>query len=148
MNSVKRIACMIAIELVAAAAGCGSETADGGGTGGVTAGAAGAVLSGGSGGKGGGQPGGEAGSGGTRVDAGSDGSALLPCASAPRCDAGQLPVRVQIPALGQVECGCVANPCDGGFATCDCAQPVCASFHATCAGYMPDSGYLVCTTPG
>jgi hypothetical protein len=150
VNSMKRIASIVAMELVLAMAGCGTEVPTSGGSGGTSVGGsdAGPGFSGGSGGRGGGQPGGAGGSGGTAVDSGTDGSVLVPCASAPPCDLGQLPVRVAIPALGQLECACAANPCDSGFPTCDCAQPVCARYGATCTGYAPGSGYLTCTTPG
>jgi hypothetical protein len=138
----------LGILLVLLGAGCGTETTDGSGSGGTNAGGTGASLAGGSGGSGGGQTGGAGGSGAAAVDAGADGSSLVPCSSAPRCDPPQLPVRVAIPALGQLECGCAENPCDSGFPTCDCAQPVCARYGATCTGYAPGSGYLTCTTPG
>jgi hypothetical protein len=133
--------------MVVAGVGCGNEVSDGpasGGTGANVGGTeAGGARSGGSAGRGGGLP-----DGGTYVDGGIDGSGLSPCSSPPSCGLTDLPVRVVISALGELQCGCVQNPCDGGFPTCDCAEPVCARYNATCTGYTPGSGYLVCTQPG
>jgi hypothetical protein len=77
------------------------------------------------------------------------GSAFSSCNSAAVCSSSQVPVRFVSPALGQVQCACVPNPCSTPVMSCDsCARAICSSLFAMCANYMPDSGQLVCAVPG
>jgi hypothetical protein len=150
-RNATKLVLAVGLSIGAVLVGCSNEVADGGGTGGATS--SGGVHAGGTGeaagqfaglGGTGNAPGGAGGGHG----GGTGGSALSSCSPAPPCGPNELPVRVILPALGSQQCTCVQNPRGNAFPTCNCAQPVCASYYATCSSYAPDSGYLVCVQPG
>jgi len=80
-----------------------------------------------------------------------DGPKQSSCSSGLRCGTGEVPVRLQIPALGRQECSCMPVPSQcAGFPDCGCAAAICTTLSpgSACVGYMPDSGQLVCTEMG
>ena len=76
------------------------------------------------------------------VDTAPDFPALWPC-NPMACKSGELPVRISSLPINQ--CTCDPNPCGATFPSCLCAGDICTKYNATCAGYAPGSGYLLCT---
>jgi hypothetical protein len=130
------------------AGGAGNGGAEAGGFRGQSTGGAGAGGNAATGGAGGWSSDGTGGTAAGGAGGRTNGGVLSSCSPAPRCAPGELPVRVQVPALGQSQCTCVSNPCGSTFPTCDCANALCATYFARCSSYAPDSGFLVCIQPG
>jgi hypothetical protein len=63
------------------------------------------------------------------------------------CAADQQVVNVRNPALGTIQCACVALPSAGRCADCTCGEPLCTPYGAHCSGYSLEKG-LLCSLPG
>jgi hypothetical protein len=71
------------------------------------------------------------------------------CSPTPICDPGTVPVRYELPDLGERRCACEPNPCPTAFPDCDCAAELCTKYPGLrCIAYMPSSGQLVCAEQG